>query len=185
VLLFTSEEYVHAKLTIVDHYSFKWNDAGSSFMALPLGLGETLEPYRFRSPLMFIPGAIFNHSREPNVSYRLDKHLKTIEFTTTKQILPGQELCDYYGSDDKLWFPLEGGDLPPTNLELSLEPTAETIWDHIVPLANDSSTTEGELLDQSVDAESMPEPNLFRRIKMLSVEELEELDGMPVPTSKF
>ncbi|CEL51731.1 SET domain-containing protein 7 OS=Schizosaccharomyces pombe (strain 972 / ATCC 24843) GN=set7 PE=4 SV=1 [Rhizoctonia solani AG-1 IB] len=91
VLLFNAEEYAHAKHTVIDHYTFVWNNCGSSLMALPLGLGS-----------------IFNHAREPNVSYRLDKKAKTIEYTTTKQIDIGDELCIYYGSDDKLWFPMQG-----------------------------------------------------------------------------
>lgn len=48
VLLFTAEEYQHAKNTIVDHYSFVWNDAGRSLMALPLGLGGLRKHRNFR-----------------------------------------------------------------------------------------------------------------------------------------
>ncbi|KAG8686980.1 hypothetical protein FRC08_012229 [Ceratobasidium sp. 394] len=171
VLLFTSEEYVHARLTIVDHYTFVWNDAGRSFMALPLGLGS-----------------IFNHAREPNVSYRLDKRLGVIEYTTTRPILPGEELCIYYGSDDKLWFPLEATGSPSAGQGSLSGQDSKNIWDSIAPLPTDESTAVVPVPDTLVDLDATPVPiltseeTMFRRIKVLSAEEVEEADDRPVPT---
>ncbi|QRV86614.1 cytidine and deoxycytidylate deaminase zinc-binding region protein [Ceratobasidium sp. AG-Ba] len=171
VLLFTPEEYVYAKLTIIDHYTFVWNDVGRSQMALPLGLGS-----------------IFNHSRNPNISYRLDKHLNVIEYATTRQIQPGEELCIYYASDDKLWFKIEDSGLGAA-LKTSAELGSENIWDDIAPLPIDKpETEEPPVLENMINQEratkdaSLAEKPLFRRIKVRSTEEIEEADGMPVPT---
>ncbi|VDB95755.1 unnamed protein product [Peniophora sp. CBMAI 1063] len=83
VLLFTAEEYeAHAKHTVLDHYTFKWRDGR---MALALGLGS-----------------LFNHNRTPNVSFSLDPTTESIEYTTTREIHPDEELYIFYGH--KLWF---------------------------------------------------------------------------------
>ena len=66
-------------------------------MALPLGLGElALDMHEFRIYTRVPQGSIFNHSRNPNVYYRLNKQLDTIEYTTARQIASGEELCVYY-----------------------------------------------------------------------------------------
>ncbi|CAE6516514.1 unnamed protein product [Rhizoctonia solani] len=162
VLLFSAEEYIHAKRTVVDHYTFVWNDAGSSLMALPLGLGS-----------------IFNHAREPNVSYQLDKKAKTIEYTTTKQIGPGDELCIYYGSDEKLWFSMRGD--PPTPLR------SKSPQENSQPLPFGDPVVEDEKSDEPVakcltPPIEVPSQPLFEVVKVLSQEEQEEAPGMPVLT---
>ncbi|KAG9033799.1 hypothetical protein FRB95_014220 [Tulasnella sp. JGI-2019a] len=87
VLLFGPEEYEsHAKHTVIDDYAFVWGDGR---MALALGLGS-----------------ILNHSETPNVSYSRDKLNNVIRFTTTKAVLPGDELLIFYGPN--LWFPVAG-----------------------------------------------------------------------------
>ncbi|KAG8735620.1 hypothetical protein FRC10_010353 [Ceratobasidium sp. 414] len=137
-------------------------------MALPLGLGS-----------------IFNHAREPNVSYRLDKRLDVIEYTTTKPILPGEELYIYYGSDDKLWFQLKDTN-PSAGLGLPSGQDLENIWEILLPI--DEPTGVAQMQGSPVNPDSTPESILtseepmFRRIKVLSAEEVEEADGMPVPT---
>ncbi|KAI5896661.1 cytidine deaminase-like protein [Schizophyllum commune H4-8] len=83
VLLFDRKEYAeHGRHTLLDHYTFVWKDGR---MALALGLGS-----------------LFNHSSAPNVSYTLDPTTESIRYTTTRHILPGEELCIFYGH--KLWF---------------------------------------------------------------------------------
>lgn len=189
VLLFSSEEYVHAKKTIVDEYSFVWNVAGKSLMALPLGLGELCMRTQPQPPTLIVLGAIFNHSREPNVTYRLDKQMNTIEYTTTKRILTGQELCIYYGSDDKLWFPMENSQPRDTVPGSPTVHAPESIWDEIAPLVTSEPTITEELVP-AVTTDPVPssitpsQKPVFQRIKVLSAEELEEAEGMPVSTSE-
>ncbi|KAG2039624.1 hypothetical protein BDR03DRAFT_951649 [Suillus americanus] len=85
VLLFTRTEYEdYGRHTILDHYTFKWQDGR---MALALGLGS-----------------IFNHSSHPNVTYMIDPAHECIKYTSTRAINPEEELCIFYGH--KLWFDL-------------------------------------------------------------------------------
>ena len=55
-------------------------------------------------------GSLFNHARQPNVNYRLDKEAGVIRYYAAlgRAIAPGDELCIYYGEDKELWF-----DMPP------------------------------------------------------------------------
>ncbi|CAE6404593.1 unnamed protein product [Rhizoctonia solani] len=131
-------------------------------MALPLGLGS-----------------IFNHAREPNVSYRLDKKAKTIEYTTTKQIDIGDELCIYYGSDDKLWFPMQGDSAihPRSSPHEESEPLPFGL-----PVDIEDDSMNGTLKNNPV-APITTKP-LFEIVKMLSQEEQEEATGMPITTMK-
>ncbi|KAM5539289.1 hypothetical protein V8D89_007162 [Ganoderma adspersum] len=83
VLLFSATEYeAHGRHTVLDHYTFVWRDGR---MALALGLGS-----------------LFNHSQRPNVSYTVDPTTESIRYTTSRRILPDEELCIFYGR--KLWF---------------------------------------------------------------------------------
>ncbi|KAF8908943.1 hypothetical protein CPB84DRAFT_1843297 [Gymnopilus junonius] len=83
VLLFSKNEYEeHGKHTVLDHYTFKWTEGR---MALALGLGS-----------------LFNHSESPNVSFSLDTKNDSIRYTTSRHIMPGEELCIFYGFE--LWF---------------------------------------------------------------------------------
>ncbi|KAG8733619.1 hypothetical protein FRC11_004547 [Ceratobasidium sp. 423] len=162
VLLFSAEEYIHAKRTVVDQYTFVWNDAGSSLMALPLGLGS-----------------IFNHAREPNVSYQLNKKAKIIEYTTTKRIDSGDELCIYYGSDDKLWFPMQN--------DSSVHSHPKSPRQNSQPLPFGDSVAEDDKLDEPAEKSLTPlievaEQPLFEIVKVLSQEEQEEAPGVPIST---
>jgi tRNA-specific adenosine deaminase 3 len=47
-------------------------------------------------------GSLFNHADPPNVSYALDYTTESIRYTTTRDILAGEELCIFYGH--RLWF---------------------------------------------------------------------------------
>ena len=66
-------------------------------------------------------GSLFNHSRDPNMDYRITREAagvgsaassKTHQsgtifmsyFTGLRAIDPGEELCIFYGPDEKLWF---------------------------------------------------------------------------------
>ncbi|KAF8682388.1 SET domain [Rhizoctonia solani] len=163
VLLFSTEEYTHARRTVVDHYTFVWNDCGNSFMALPLGLGS-----------------IFNHSREPNVSYQLDKKAKTIEYRTTRQIDPGDELCIYYGSDDKLWFHMQGDSTIPPDLLLPREESQPLPFGLSVDV--EDIDVDKVLEGRTTTPEGVMSKPLFQVVKVLSQDEQEEAPGMPITT---
>lgn len=47
-------------------------------------------------------GSLFNHSRQPLLSYKLDVAARLIHYTTTRDVLQGQELTIFYGTN--LWF---------------------------------------------------------------------------------
>ena len=71
------------------------------------------EEYLFNAPdgsrlLALGLGSIFNHSRRPNVDYRLGSaDENVIRFFVGHRAIPaGEELCIYYGPDDHLWFEL-------------------------------------------------------------------------------
>jgi tRNA-specific adenosine deaminase 3 len=134
---------------------------------------------------------MFNHAREPNVSYRRDKKANTIEYTTTKLVLPGQELCIYYGSDDKLWFKMEDS-IDCRDSGESIDKTPRSSWEDMDPLPfNDLAGGGGGCMPASVideptsgEVESDNRP-LFELIRVLSVEEQEEAEGMPISTSEL
>ncbi|CAE6465274.1 hypothetical protein ACGC1H_004331 [Rhizoctonia solani] len=132
-------------------------------MALPLGLGS-----------------IFNHARDPNVSYRLNKKANIIEYTTTKQIDTGDELCIYYGSDDKLWFPVQGDPVIRSSSKLSQEDT-ESLPFGGTEIGEDNGPDEHSAKGLTLPAEVSDQP-LFEVIKVLSPEEQEEAPGMPIST---
>lgn len=72
------------KYTVLEHYLFNAN-SGCKLLAL----GD---------------GSLFNHSRQPNVDYRVDNENEVIRYYSTGHvsIQNGDELCIYYG--DNLWF---------------------------------------------------------------------------------
>ena len=86
----TKEEYEnHMKHTILEHYLF--NGPGGSKL---LALGD---------------GSLFNHSRHPNVDYRVDAANLYIRYLSGhKAILKNEELCISYGAN--LWFEDANGD---------------------------------------------------------------------------
>ena len=54
-------------------------------------------------------GSLFNHSQRPNVSYTIDPATESIRYTTSRRVLPDEELCIFYGH--KLWFdPVDAAD---------------------------------------------------------------------------
>jgi SET domain-containing protein len=73
----------YMRFTILEHYLFN-ADAGDKLLAL----GH---------------GSLFNHSRQPNVDYRIDSANLCIRYYAGhKAIQKDEELCIYYG--DNLWF---------------------------------------------------------------------------------
>ncbi|EOR00933.1 hypothetical protein E3P92_00367 [Wallemia ichthyophaga] len=87
VLLFTKEEYTqHGQHTALDDYTFVWPDR-SGRMGLAMGIGS-----------------MFNHHKQPNVSYSINTHTLTITFKTTRHININDELCISYGPESKLWW---------------------------------------------------------------------------------
>jgi SET domain-containing protein len=87
------------RFTILEHYLF--NDSGGNKL---LALGY---------------GSLFNHSRSPNVDYRIGEG--SIAYSSGhKQILQGEELCISYGAN--LWFDdADGADDSSDSSEENLE----------------------------------------------------------------
>jgi SET domain-containing protein len=83
-ILLTKEEYEeHMKYTVLEHYLF--NSQGGNKL---LALGD---------------GSLFNHSRHPNVDYRVDAaNLRIRYLSGCNTIKRGEELCISYGLN--LWF---------------------------------------------------------------------------------
>jgi SET domain-containing protein len=83
-ILVTTEEYEsHIKYTVLEHYLF--NCQGGNKL---LALGD---------------GSLFNHTRRPNVDYRVDvANLKIRYLSGHRPIQRGEELCISYGTN--LWF---------------------------------------------------------------------------------
>ncbi|PIL35340.1 transcription factor [Ganoderma sinense ZZ0214-1] len=157
VLLFSAAEYeAHGRHTVLDHYTFVWRDRR---MALALGLGS-----------------LFNHSQRPNVSYAADPATESIRYTTSRRILPDEELCTFYGH--KLWFnPVDVGD---GVLSEALE-VGDDGWGGLSGVREDEdepSIAEQSLFDdfsegdpeQIISEEELP----FKRLKLTPEEEEEE-----------
>lgn len=71
------------------------------------------EEYLFNAPdgsrlLALGLGSLFNHSRRPNVDYRLGRLEDNVIrfFVGHRAVQAGEELCIYYGHDEHLWFHL-------------------------------------------------------------------------------
>lgn len=82
-ILVVEDEYnQHMRHTILEHYLF---NCGKDKL---LALGH---------------GSLFNHSRRPNVDYRVDGEQQCIRYISGHRIIePGEELCIFYGAN--LWF---------------------------------------------------------------------------------
>ncbi|KAG8699468.1 hypothetical protein FRC09_006598 [Ceratobasidium sp. 395] len=79
--------------------------------------------------------------------------------------------------------------LSPTEPGLPLEQDPRSIWNSIAPLSPKESTgndaqvlVDSENLGSTLKPISTSEEPVFRRIRVLSAEEMEEVDSMPVPT---
>jgi uncharacterized protein len=70
--------------TVFEHYLFNDKSTGNKLLALGYG-------------------SLFNHSRQPNVDYRIDSENLLIRYSSGhRPIATGKELCIYYGPN--LWF---------------------------------------------------------------------------------
>ena len=72
-------------------------------------------------------GSLFNHSRKPNLDYRVDPDQPIIRYFAAKTVRAGEELTIFYG--DKLWFEDTSSE-PPAPL-LSGVQDASTLHDHM------------------------------------------------------
>ena len=97
VILIPNLEYENIKNTVLDNYTFIWDD--------PKNEGE------FHMAFALTSCQFMNHSYEPNVIYQFDYRTETIEFMTLKKINKGEELfVNYNGfADDNspMWFDVE------------------------------------------------------------------------------
>lgn len=131
-------------------------------------------------------GSLFNHSQRPNVSYTIDPATDSIRYTTSRRILPDEELCIFYGH--KLWFdPVDAAD----GAVEAADEQSDDGWGGLVAVrGDDDGEGEGEgektnpldslfsPFDASEDGdpgEVVPEEKLpFRRLKLTPEEEDEE-----------
>jgi tRNA-specific adenosine deaminase 3 len=70
-------------------------------------------------------GSLFNHSSSPNVTYIKKKAEECIEYTTSKNVQPGEELVIFYGH--KLWFQ-DASALVPVDAAEGTLPQEENAW---------------------------------------------------------
>ncbi len=94
LIYLTKEDYERVKPTLVESYTFEWEDPednGKYSHVIPMSACEFI-----------------NHSYNPNVEYYFDYRKKTISFRTVKAVKMGEELTTNYNGDinDKspLWF---------------------------------------------------------------------------------
>ncbi|TBU47401.1 hypothetical protein BD309DRAFT_886463 [Dichomitus squalens] len=162
VLLFSAAEYEeHGRHTVLDHYTFVWRDG---HMALALGLGS-----------------LFNHSQNPNVSYTIDPSTESINYVTSRRVIPDEELCIFYGH--KLWFDPVGttDTMPADAIEErddgwgGLSGVADDEDDEVARGANEpfDSFADGDP-SQLVPEEALP----FKRLKLTPDEEEEGMDSV-------
>ena len=97
VILIPNLEYENIKKTVLDNYTFIWDDPkneGAFHMAFALTICQFM-----------------NHSYDPNVIYQFVYRNETIEFMTLRNIKKGEELTINYNgyADDNspMWFDVE------------------------------------------------------------------------------
>ncbi|MFY7652498.1 MAG: SET domain-containing protein [Chitinophagaceae bacterium] len=90
VLLFNAEERKNLEATLLYNYIFEWNEPANH---VALGLGYL---------------SMYNHQYQANCRYDMNYDNQTMQITTVKKILPGDELfINYNGTADDttpVWF---------------------------------------------------------------------------------
>ena len=90
VLLFNAEERKNLEATLLYNYIFEWNDP-INYVALGLGYLS-----------------MYNHQYRANCRYDMDYENQTMQITTVKKVLQGEELfINYNGTADDttpVWF---------------------------------------------------------------------------------
>lgn len=167
VLLFSAEEYeIHGKHTALDHYTFVWRDGR---MALALGLGRYFDHPSSCRVLNGQVGSLFNHDQTPNVSFSLDRVTDSIRYTTTRDILPDEELCIFYGH--KLWFE----DVNAAQESSSAAVEADDLWGGLAAVSGfDAAADESEEEDGDSSTPVTEEDLPFVRVRITPDEEEEE-----------
>ncbi|KZT53134.1 cytidine deaminase-like protein [Calocera cornea HHB12733] len=165
VLLFTPQEWEeHGRHTVLDHYTFIWRIPGQPkpSMALALGLGS-----------------MFNHSSRPNVSFNRNIAAQTIEYTTTRDIAPEEELCISYGDSARLWFPVVDDADRRSESDQGEWGGLDGVEIGGVPDEEPDRFAEETMWEVGNTDEIMPAPELpFQRIKSLEELEEEETDAI-------
>ena len=115
------------------------------------------------------------------MSYTLDAATESIRYVTSRRVLPGEELCIFYGH--RLWFdPVDAADRADP-----LSDTQEDPWGALPRVDDGDGDDRGEgpsgldaMLDAFADGdpdEVVPEEELpFKRMKLTPEEEEEEED---------
>ncbi|CAL1712777.1 unnamed protein product [Somion occarium] len=107
-------------------------------------------------------GSLFNHSDSPNVSFSIDADTDSIRYTTSRAVLPDEELCIFYG--DNLWF----DPVDMKSIQYAIEKGPEHGWGSLSHLRDDvrNPTFETWQLVEGDPDEIIPEDKLpFVRIK--------------------
>ncbi|KAI0669195.1 cytidine deaminase-like protein [Trametes maxima] len=120
-------------------------------------------------------GSLFNHSQRPNVSYTFDPASESIRYTTSRKVLPDEELCIFYGH--KLWFdPVDAVDNTTV-----VPDERDDGWGGLASLNEGVSDHEASLWDlynqfqEGESGEDVPEEQLpFTRLKLTPEDEEEE-----------
>ncbi len=124
-----------------------------------------------------LTGSLFNHSKNPNVSYILDHDTESIKYTTARTITIGEELCIFYGH--KLWF-------ESTEDEESQRTADEPDdgWGGLTSLQNESAGQDTPVKDMwplliGNPDDVVPEEQLpFTRVKLIDDEDEDILDAV-------
>jgi len=123
-----------------------------------------------------IPGSLFNHSANPNVSYTIDPLTDSIRYTTTRIVNSGEELCIFYGHN--LWFQT------PDNVPQIVSNEGNDAWGGLSTLEIETTVLMEEISryasgdpDDSIPEDELP----FTRLKLTSEstdEEEEQVDAI-------
>ena len=160
-------------------------------MALALGLGNAIHAVsRNVSLSIYAPslGSLFNHSQKPNVLYTIDPTTDSIRYTTSRRVLPDEELSIFYGH--KLWFePADAAD----GISAEAMEEHDDEWGGLGGVGTDEDDfdvagrsmfegfSEGDP-DQVIPEEELP----FKRLKLTPDEEEEEdMDSVRKGTSIY
>lgn len=152
VLLFPPGEYEkHGKYTQLDGYTFVWKrTAGQkAVMALALGLGS-----------------LFNHSKQPNLSYTLDHAAHCIHYRTVRDVRPDEELTISYGAGRMWWEPAPSQsvlDLERKQQLIAVDPAAE-----LSRLADMMGSSESEDEDSAGSTKAGPSSTASSQLRAVS-----------------
>ena len=143
-----------------------------------LGLVCTFNYFSVNRDLTSKVGSLFNHDQMPNVSFSLDHSTESIRYTTTRDVLPDEELCIFYGH--KLWF--EDANAAQSS---SADPIdADDSWGGLGAMSGPDATGDESEEDGDPSALVAEDDMPFTRVR-ITPDELEEEDMESIRTGKL